>query len=112
MVLEGKQTVEDVLQEIVRRIVEAVHPDKIILFGSYARGEANEHSDLDLMVIAPSDAPPGKRTKPILKALRGILFPKDVVWYTQEELDEWADEPGHFVSNVLHEGRVVYAQAT
>ena len=109
MLLDDEQTVEDVLQEIVRRIVEAVHPDRIILFGSYARGEPNEHSDLDIMVVAPSEAPPWKRTKPILKALRGILFPKDVVWYTPEELDWWADEPAHLVNTVLREGRVVYA---
>ncbi len=99
-----------VLEEMVRRIVAAVHPDKIILFGSHARGDAGPDSDLDLMVVAPSDRPRWRRTKPVLVALRGMRFPKDIVWYTQEELDEWADEPSHFVSTVLSEGRVVYAR--
>jgi len=108
MLLDDEQTVEDVLQEIVRRIVEAVHPDRIILFGSYARGEPNEHSDLDIMVVAPSEAPPWKRTKPILTALRGILFPKDVVWYTPEEIDDWRGVRSHLVSRVMDEGRLLY----
>ncbi|MCE5240725.1 nucleotidyltransferase domain-containing protein [bacterium] len=109
--IEGDRTVEEILQEIVARIVDAVHPDKIILFGSYARGEANEHSDLDLMVIAPSDTPPGKRTKPILRALRGILFPKDVVWYTPQEMDEWRGVRSHLVGRVLQEGRLLYEKS-
>lgn len=97
------------LEEVVGRIVEAVHPDRVILFGSYARGDADENSDVDLLVIAPSDAPRWKRTKPILKALRGLLFAKDVVWYTPDEMERWAEEPAHFVSTVLREGRVLYA---
>lgn len=103
---------ETVIQEMVRRIVEAVHPDKIILFGSHARGEAGPDSDVDLMVVAPSSDPRYKRTKPILKALRGLLFPKDIVWYTPDEIARWAGEPAHFVRNVLQEGRVVYARTS
>jgi len=112
MLLEGEQTVEEVLREIVRRIVEAVHPDKIILFGSYARGEANEHSDLDLLVIGPSAVPRWKRTKPVLKALRGILFPKDIIWYTPEEIDDWQSVPSHLISRVMNEGRLLYEKPT
>ena len=108
MMLEHGQTVDDVLEEIVRRIVEAVHPEKIILFGSYARGNPNEHSDLDLMVVAPSDAPRWQRTKPILKALRGVLFPKDIVWYTPDEIEDWRGVPSSLVGYALQEGRVLY----
>jgi predicted nucleotidyltransferase len=97
-----------ILQEMVRRIVEAVHPDKIILFGSYARGEADENSDLDLMVVAPSEAPRWKRTKPVLQALRGVLFPKDIIWYTQEEINDWRGVRSHLVSRVMDEGRLLY----
>ncbi len=104
--------VEEILQEMVRRIVEAVHPDKIILFGSYARGEANENSDIDLMVVAPSDAPLHRRTGPVLRALRGILFPKDVIWYTPEEIDDWRGVRSHLVSRVMDEGRLLYEKPT
>ena len=103
---------DTILDEMVSRIVEAVHPDKIILFGSHARGDAGPDSDVDLLVVAPSDVPRWKRTKPVLRALRGILFPKDVVWYTPEEMELWANEPAHFVSTVLREGKVVYARAS
>lgn len=62
---------EAVLDEIVRRVVEAVHPDKIILFGSHARGDAGPDSDLDLLVVTPSEEPRLHRAAPAYRALRG-----------------------------------------
>lgn len=59
---------EDVLQDIVRRLVAAVDPDRIILFGSRARGDAKPDSDVDLLLIKASDEPPHRR---IIKAHRG-----------------------------------------
>ena len=100
---------DEVLEEIVQRIVEAVHPDKIILFGSHARGEAREDSDVDLLVIAPTAEPLGHRMGPIYRALRGIVTPKDVLWYTPEEVTRWQDGLVHVVARALREGRVIYA---
>jgi len=102
------RNVEEILQEMVRRIVEAVHPDKIILFGSHARGEANEHSDIDLMVVAPSSEDRAHRLRPVYRALRGLGVPKDVVWWTQAEIDDWRNVRGHFINRVLRDGRVLY----
>ena len=110
--IRDDRDVEEILQEMVRRIVEAVHPDKIILFGSHARGQAGPDSDVDLMIIAPSEAPRHRRTGPILRALRGILFPKDIVWYTQEEIDDWRGVRSHLVSRVMDEGRLLYEKPT
>ncbi|MEN6645242.1 MAG: nucleotidyltransferase domain-containing protein [Armatimonadia bacterium] len=101
--------INEVLDEIVRRIVEAVHPDKIILFGSHARGEAREDSDIDLLVIAPTDQPRGSRMMPIYRALRGIPVPKDVLWYTPEEAAKWEGGLIHVVARALREGKVLYA---
>ncbi|MBU0610411.1 MAG: nucleotidyltransferase domain-containing protein [Armatimonadetes bacterium] len=104
--------VDEAIEEIVRRIVEAVHPDKIILFGSHARGEAGPDSDIDLLVIGPTDEPPTRRMKPVYRALRGMRVPKDVLWWTQEEVDEWRETPGHVIRHALREGRTVYAHGS
>lgn len=99
---------EEILQEIVRRVVEAVDPDKIILFGSYAYGQPHEASDLDLLVIMPSDKPRWQRSIPIYNALRGLLIPKDVVVYTPEEVEEWSEVPQAFVTTAFRKGKVLY----
>jgi predicted nucleotidyltransferase len=99
---------EEILQEVVRRVVEAVDPDKIILFGSYAYGQPHEASDLDLLVIMPSDKPSWKRSIPIYNALRGLLISKDVVVYTPEEVEEWSEVPQAFVTTAFRRGRVLY----
>jgi len=99
---------ETVIQEMVRRIVEAVHPDKIILFGSHARGEAGPDSDVDLMVIAPSTEDRARRLRPLYRALHGLGVPKDVVWWTEDEIADWRNVRGHFVNRVLREGKVLY----
>ena len=96
------------LREIVRRIVRAVDPDKIILFGSYAYGQPHRDSDLDILVIMPSDKPRWQRAIPVYEALRGLLLPKDLVVYTPEEVDEWADVPQAFVTTAVRKGRVLY----
>jgi predicted nucleotidyltransferase len=101
-------TAVDAIPEMVRRIVETVHPDKVILFGSHARGEARADSDIDLMVIAPSDEPRPERLRPVYRALRGLGVAKDVVWWTQEEIDDWRNVRSHFVNRVLREGRLLY----
>ena len=68
-----KQIVIDnnLLDEIVRRLVKAVDPDRIILFGSWARGDARPDSDVDLLIIKDSDQPAHRRTMPAYLALRG-----------------------------------------
>lgn len=100
-----------ILTEMVRRIVEAVDPDKIILFGSRARGEAKPDSDFDLLVIAPSDQPRGDRTVPLYLALAGVGACKDVVWWTPEEAEGWRNVKSHFITTAMREGRVVYERA-
>ncbi|MFW6282300.1 MAG: nucleotidyltransferase domain-containing protein, partial [bacterium] len=62
---------EKKINEVVNRIVSNVHPDKVILFGSYAEGNAGEDSDLDILVIKEMDIPRHKRSREIRKFLRG-----------------------------------------
>jgi len=82
------------IDEMVRRIVAAVNPDKIILFGSHARGDAGPDSDVDLLIIAPTNQPRGHRLGPVYRALRGLTTPRDLLWWTPQEVEKWRGAPG------------------
>ncbi len=99
---------EKVLEEVVKRIVEAVAPEKIILFGSAARSEMGPDSDLDLLVVKSCE---NRRevTQTIRRQLIGIGVPKDVVVVTPEDIEEYKDIPGHIIGPALKEGKVLYA---
>jgi uncharacterized protein len=94
--------------EIVRRIVNAIRPHKIVLFGSRARGEARPDSDIDLLVIAPSAQPRYRRAAPLYGALSDILAPMDIVVYSPEEVQDWSAVRQAFVTTALREGKVLY----
>ncbi len=99
---------ESVLREMVRRLVEAIDPDRIILFGSRARGDAAPDSDVDLLVIKDSSEPPHKRSIPAYRALGGLSTPTDVLWRTPEEVEEWAGVRNYVTTRAMREGRVLY----
>ena len=100
---------EEFLKEVVKRIVSAVDPEKIILFGSYAYGMPKKESDLDLLVVVKeSSLPRYKRSVPIYKALAGILIPKDIIVYTEKEIEEWSNVPLAFITTIIRKGKVIY----
>ena len=99
---------EEILAEAVARIRDAVQPERVILFGSHARGEAGSGSDIDLLIVAPSDRPRWKRTPRLYRLLAGLGVPKDIVWWTPEEIEEWRGVRSHFITTALREGRVLY----
>ena len=101
-----------VLQEMIQRIVDAVDPAKIILFGSYAYGTPHTDSDVDILVIQTTELPRHKRPAVIHRALAGLLIPKDIIVYTPTEVDEWKDIPQAFVTRILKMGVVVYDKDT
>lgn len=79
---------DEVISSIAGRVVEAIHPEKIILLGSRTWGKPGEASDIDLfVVVANSDLPSCRRAVPVYRALRGIGFPVDVVVQTHEEIE-------------------------
>lgn len=96
------------VEQIVNHIVAAAGPKKIILFGSYARGEARPTSDLDLLVIADSTIPRHRRSAPLYGALSKILLPMDIVVFTPEEVQEWSGVRQAFVTTAVREGKVLY----
>ena len=101
----------DLIQEIIRRIVDLIHPDKIILFGSRARHQARPDSDMDLLVIGPSAQPRWQRAAPLYGTLSDILLPMDIMVYTPEEVNEWSAVPQAFVTTAINEGRVLYEKS-
>ncbi len=99
---------ENLLKNIIERILQVAQPEKIILFGSYARGEAIEESDIDILIIQPSDLPRYKRSTPVRLALKGLFPSKDIVIYTPEEVKDWESASTSFIASALREGRILY----
>lgn len=99
------------LQEIVRRLVDTVDPDRIIMFGSRARGDARPDSDLDLLIIKDSSEPRHRRTIPAYYALAGLAVPTDILWRTAAEIAEWERVPNHVTTRAIREGKVLYERA-
>ena len=98
----------DQIPEITRRIVETSRPDKIILFGSYARDEASADSDLDLLVIVPGIRHLRKESVRVRRALRGMLAPVDIIIATPEQIRRLGDTQGLIYRSALREGKVLY----
>ena len=99
---------DDLVQDIIRRIVAAAQPEKIILFGSRACGDPRPDSDFDILVIKQSDEPGYRRDAALYLALAGLNAPVDVLTYTPEEVRDWSAVPQAFITTALREGKVVY----
>jgi len=98
-----------ILDEIVRRVVEVANPDRIILFGSAARGELGPDSDYDLLIVK-SNVPHRRRlAQMIYRNLFGVGAPVDVVVVAPEDLETYRDSVGTIIAPALREGREIYA---
>ncbi len=98
----------EVLDEIVRHIVRVLDPEKIILFGSYARGDAGPDSDVDLAVIAETELPRGRRALGIGWPLRHLRLPLEVLVYTPQEWEQYIQVRTALPAIIERTGRTVY----
>lgn len=98
----------NVMNEIVRRIVAASQPQKVILFGSWARGEAQPDSDIDLLVVVEDARPRSQRACALYGVLSDIPIPMDILVYRPEEIAQWRNVPQAFVTTAVREGSVLY----
>lgn len=97
------------LNEIIRRIVEVAKPDKIILFGSAARGEMGTNSDVDLLVVKRGVYHRGRLTEEIYMNLFGVGQAVDVIVVTPEDIERYKDSFAVVIYPALREGKVIYA---
>jgi len=103
---------EELIDKMARRIVREVDPQRILLFGSWARGEANEQSDVDFLVVErePFGRNRSRRREAarIWRCLSEFRIPADILVYSLDELDRWKDSSYHVVARALREGKVLY----
>ena len=105
---------DSIINQLTDCIVKEVNPVRIVLFGSIARGQTHEGSDVDLLVI--EDAPFGegrsrfRETGRINRALAGFGVAKDILVYSTDEVERWRNSLNHVVAHALREGRDLYVR--
>ena len=100
------------LDDLVRRIVAAVHPLRIILFGSAARGKMGPNSDLDVLVVMPDGVHRRKTAQYIYQKLIGFGFATDIIVVTPNDIKTYGDNPGLVYQQALREGTEIFHAPT
>jgi predicted nucleotidyltransferase len=102
---------EGTIASVTRTIIEQFHPRRIILFGSYARGDADDGSDLDLFIEMETTKRPPERAIEIDSVFGLHRWPMDILVYTPEEVRRLRSIHGTLLSEIEREGKVLYEQA-
>jgi len=99
----------DLEKEIVRRLVDALHPVKIYLFGSHAHGKPDRHSDVDLLIVVrDTETPYRELTYRGHRSLSEMLIPVDLLVFTTAEVQKWSTVPCNIIHTVVQKGRLIY----
>ncbi len=102
---------DELVQEITRKIVQNFHPERIIAFGSYARGEQKPDSDLDLIIEMETDQPFYQRGLGIAALFSDRRWAMDLLVYTPQEFRQLSKVFGSLPYSVEREGRVLYERS-
>jgi len=105
-----KRNAQKQIQKMVDRIVKKFDPEKIILFGSYARGNPGSDSDVDLLVVMPVSGSKREKQLEIRSVLRGIGMAKDIIVSRPEDFEWRKDIVGTIEYPATKEGKVLYAR--
>jgi len=105
------ETNQSMLDEIVQRIVDGFNPQRIILFGSWARRSAGPDSDVDLLVVMDVEGSKRKKATEIDIALVGIPVPIDLIVVTPSDVERSIDSLGSIIAPAMREGKVLYERA-
>ena len=103
------QSDPEVIEKLVRRIIEIAQPLRIILFGSAARAEMGPDSDIDVLVVMPEGVHRRRTAQLLYRQIRGLGVPFDILVATPDDLERHKDNIGLIYQSVLREGREVYA---
>ena len=101
---------EKQIRRIVNRIVRQFHPERVILFGSHARGDASPDSDVDLLIVMPVNGRKRDKQVQIRVALHDIHVPVDIIVTTPEEFEWRKDIVGTIEYPAVKEGKVLYVR--
>lgn len=99
----------EILDDIVKRIVETSRPSKVILFGSAAKGNMTENSDFDLLVIMKNGIHRRRTAQQIYRDISDIGFASDILVVTEEDLDLYGEDEASIIKPALKEGKILYA---
>lgn len=102
---------ENIIASVTCKIVERFHPKRIMLFGSYARGDADEESDLDLFVEMETSRRPPERAIEIASVFGLHPWAMDIFVYTPEEVKQLRGRTGTLLEEIEREGRILYEQS-
>lgn len=103
---------ETIIEEAKNRLIKTYNPLEIYLFGSYAWGNPDRDSDLDLVVIVDqSNEKSYKRPIPGYDALMSMRIPNDIIIYTKQEWDELASNKTTLAYKIKNQGKKIYAKA-
>jgi len=101
----------EIIDEIVRRVIIAIHPLRVVLFGSAGRGEMGPESDVDLLIVVPDGTHRRDASRRVFRALSGLGVAKDVIVVTESDVREFGENPSLVIKPALEEGREVYHAA-
>jgi uncharacterized protein len=98
------------IENIRDLIIQEYHPDKIILFGSFARDTEQSDSDIDILVVSDreKDLPRPKRGLSLRLKLATMKKPIDILFYSHEDLYRWKNIRQSFCATLLREGITIY----
>ena len=99
---------KELLDEVTRRIVASVKPQRVVLFGSAARGRMSKDSDFDVLVVMRDPAHRRQTAQKIYRNLHGTGIGVDIVVATEKDLKEYGGRAGTILKSALQEGRVLY----
>ena len=102
------RTIDSITDEAVARIRAVVQPERVLLFGSWARGEAGPDSDLDLLIVASFSGSRNEVGLAVLRALADLPVPTDAVVLRPEEWEAWRSVPGTVAYPADQDGRLLY----
>ncbi len=99
------------LRPAIQKIVHELSPQKIVLFGSYAYGNPNPHSDVDLLVIMETNESHKERSWAVSRLLLPRPFPVDILVKTPKEVEEALEAGDFFLKEILSRGKVLYERS-